>query len=178
MKITIKHILLGLMFTASSLMAQLVVSAEDFARNPSRYNGRQIVIRNVPISKNSGRIQLNGPRALSGTSPTASSVSSSSSTAVVPSGNTPQSVSINPSSGPGNTNTAPAPTTVTTRVNTCTPPRNWEKINVNIPNYDGCFVMYSRMARTIVANRQVNADITFLVDTRLMHRITRVKINP
>jgi hypothetical protein len=34
------------------------------------------------------------------------------------------------------------------------------------------------MAKSIIANREVNADITILVDTNLMHRITRVKVNP
>lgn len=166
------------MFCSSSLMAQLVISQEDFAGNPSQYNGRQIVIRNVSITKNSGIVKLSGPRTISGNSPTAS-VNTSTSTALIPSGNTPQSVSVSPSSGPGNTNTVPAPTTTTpTRVNTFTPPRNWEKLNVDIPNYDGCFVIYSRMAKSIIANREVKADITLLVDTNLMHRITRVKVKP
>ena len=178
MKLTAKNIFLGLMFCSSSLMAQLVVSQEDFAGNPSQYNGRQIVIRNVSITKNSGIVKLSGPRTISGNSPTAS-VNTSTSTALIPSGNTPQSVSVSPSSGPGNTNTVPAPTTTTpTRVNTFTPPRNWEKLNVDIPNYDGCFVIYSRMAKSIIANREVKADITLLVDTNLMHRITRVKVKP
>lgn len=178
MKTTAKNIILGLMFCSSSLMAQLVVSQEDFAGNPSQYNGRQIVIRNVSITKSSGTVTLSGPRTISGNSPTAS-VNTSTSTALIPSGSTPQSVSVSPSSGPGNTNTVPAPTTTTpTRVNTCTPPRNWEKLNVDIPNYDGCFVIYSRMAKSIIANREVKADITLLVDTNLMHRITRVKVNP
>ena len=178
MKTTAKNIILGLMFCSSSLMAQLVVSQEDFAGNPSQYNGRQIVIRNVSITKNSGIVKLSGPRTISGNSPTAS-VNTSTSTALIPSGNTPQSVSVSPSSGPGNTNTVPAPTTTTpTRVNTFTPPRNWEKLNVDIPNYDGCFVIYSRMAKSIIANREVKADITLLVDTNLMHRITRVKVKP
>jgi hypothetical protein len=175
MKITAKNIILGLMFCSSSLMAQLVVSQEDFASNPSQYNGRKIVLRNVSITKNSGNVKLRGPRTISGNSPTAS-ITTSSSIALIASGSAPQSVSVSPSSGPGNTNTVPAPVTTTpTRANTCIPPRNWEKLNVDLPNYDGCFMIYSRMAKSIIANREVKADITFLVDTNLMHRITRVK---
>ena len=175
MKITAKILILGLLFCSSSLMAQLVVSQEDFASNPSQYNGRQIVIRNVYITKNASTVKLNGPRTISGNAPTAS-VTTSTSIALIPTGSTPQSVTVSPSGGPGNTNTVPAPATITpTRSKTCIPPRNWEKINVDLPNYEGCFMIYSRMAKSIIANRKVKAAITFLVDTNLMHRITRIK---
>ncbi len=170
-------------FTLQHVHAQLVVDLADFASNPSKFNGRHIVLRGVMVSKTTGSaLSLSGPRTISGTTPTAgpssSANNSNSNPSLNPISGTPQAVTIN-------ANTAPQTATVTSttavsganRSATCTPPRNWELLTVEIPNYTGCFALYSNMAKTLPNNRKLNADITIFVDTNLMHRIARVKIN-
>lgn len=177
-KLLLKIWILGCLFGTTSLMAQLVVNADDFARNPSRYNGRQIVIRNVSVTKGSSSIQLSGPQTLSGNSPQASlSSNAPSSSTQIQTSNTPTTVQLTANNAPSGIVTNPT-STVPTSNSRCTPPKNWESITVDIPNYSGCFVMYTRMAKTIPTGRELNADLTFFVDTNLMHRITRIKINP
>lgn len=164
-----------------SAQAQLVVDIADFAANPSKYNGRTIVLRGVNISKTTGAtMSLSGPRTTSSQTPTSginpSGGAINGGTAIVTAPTSSQPVTISASA------TAPTvtPTTATTtavRASNCTPPRNWEILNVEIPNYSGCFTLYSNMAKTIPNGRKVNADITIFVDTNLMHRIARVKLN-
>ena len=161
--------------------AQLVVDVADFAANPSKYNGRTIVLRGVNITKTTGAtMSLSGPRTTSSQTPTSginpSGGSITGGTAIVSAPTSTQTVTLNASA------TAPSatPTTATTstvRPGNCTPPRNWEILNVEIPNYTGCFTLYSNMAKTIPNGRKANADITIFVDTNLMHRIARVKLN-
>lgn len=167
-----------LLFT-SITHAQLVVDMADFASNPSKYNGRYIVIRGVDVTKTTGSsLSLSGPRTTSATSPTAGLTPSggaiSSGTAIAPS--TTQVASPTLSATGGTTSIAGTPSP-SSRNNPCVPPRNWELLTVHIPNYQGCFVLYSRMASNIPSGRKVNTDITIFVDTNLMHRIARVKIN-
>ena len=51
--------------------AQLVVDVADFAANPSKYNGRTIVLRSVNITKTTGAtMSLSGPRTTSSQTPT------------------------------------------------------------------------------------------------------------
>jgi len=161
--------------------AQLVVDLADFSANAAKYNGRTIVLRGVTISKSSGSsLSLSGPRTTSaqtptsGNNPSGGAIMSGSATISTPTNSTPVTVSATGS------NTSPAiasPSMSSSRNSICTPPRNWEMLNVEIPNYTGCFTIYKNMARTIVSGRKLNADITIFVDTNLMHRIARVKIN-
>ena len=177
-KLLLKTWILGFLFGTTSLMAQLVVNADDFARNPSRYNGRQIVIRNVSVNKGSSSIQLSGPHTLSGNSPQAiPSRSAPSRSTQIQTSNTPTTVQLNANTSSTGISINPSTTSPTSN-SRCTPPKNWEIITVEIPNYNGCFVMYTRMAKTIPAGRKLTADLTFFVDTNLMNRITRVKLIP
>jgi len=158
--------------------AQLVVDLADFAANPSKYNGRTIVLRGVNITKTTGAtMSLSGPRTTSSQTPTGginpSGGAITGGTALVTPPTSTQPVTL----GVSATTPSIVPVTTATRSSNCTPPRNWEILNVEIPNYNGCFTLYSNMAKTIPNGRKANADITIFVDTNLMHRIARVKLN-
>ena len=158
--------------------AQLVVDIATFANNPSRYNGKHIILRGVNISKNSTTsLSLSGPTTTPGTSPTGSPSSGggiSSGNAVPSIQNQPGTLSI--SSGTGSSSVSGTASS-SSRVQGCTPPSNWEILHVDIPNYSSCYTIYNQMARTLPVGRTVNADITIQVNTRLMHRVVRVKLN-
>jgi hypothetical protein len=161
--------------------AQLVVDIADFAGNPSKYNGRYIVLRGVEVSKTSGStLSLGGPRTTNATSPTSGLTPAggaiSGGTAVAPSTAQIATATINATGGNATTTISGTPST-SSRVSPCAPPRNWELLTVHIPNYQACFVIYSKMASNIPSGRKVNTDLTIFVDTNLMHRIARVKIN-
>jgi hypothetical protein len=164
----------------SNSQAQLVVDLVDFASNPSKYNGRYIVLRGVFITKTTGNtIALSGPRTLNPTSPTGglsptTTVNAGSPTNPTISSGPGQVVTLNAATVP---QTPTATTTTSTRPSPCTPPRNWEALTVEIPNYTGCFMLYNSMARTLPNGRRANADITIFVDVNVMHRIARVKLN-
>lgn len=167
----------------SNSQAQLVVDLVDFASNPSKYNGRYIVLRGVFVTKTTGNtITLSGPRTINSSSPTGAVISSTtninagSPTAPIASNGQGQVATRNAATA-AQTPTAAATATTSPRPSPCTPPRNWEALNVEIPNYTGCFMLYSNMARTIPNGRRANADITIFVDVNVMHRIARVKLN-
>lgn len=164
-----------------SAQAQLVVDIADFAANPSKYNGRTIVLRGVNISKTTGAtMSLSGPRTTSSQTPTSginpSGGSIAGGTAILTAPTSSQPVTLS-ASATAPTATPAVAVTSSVRHGNCTPPRNWEILNVEITNYTGCFTLYSNMAKTIPNGRKVNADITIFVDTNLMHRIARIKLN-
>ena len=177
-----KYLLTLLTFLFSQFaLAQLVVDVADFASNTSKYNGRTIVLRGVTISKTSANsLSLSGPQTTSaqtptsGNNPSGGAIMAGSATLTAPSN--PQPVTVNATSSSTGPSIA-SPTNASSRSPICTPPRNWEMLNVEIPNYTGCFTIYKNMAKSIVSGRKLNADITIFVDTNLMHRIARVKIN-
>lgn len=154
---------LVLSFTFLSVAnAQMVVDATDFYNNPSKYNGRTIVLKDVIVHK-SGSM---------GTSITPAGVGTPGSP-ISPSGAT--SGVVTPSSVAGGTPTAPvAPAT------RCNPPRNFEVLEVVFPNGQtkGCFVILSKMANPIPSNKDVTATITFKADTRLLNKVTMIKFIP
>ena len=161
--------------------AQLVVDVADFAANPSKYNGRTIVLRSVNITKTTGAtMSLSGPRTTSSQTPTSginpSGGAITGGTAILAAPTSSQPVTLS-ASATATTATPTTAITTTVRTSNCTPPRNWEILTVEIPNYTGCFTLYSNMAKTIPNGRKANADITIFVDTNLMHRIARVKLN-
>lgn len=165
-------------FSLQMANAQLVVDVADFANNPSKFNGRTIVLRGVNVSKTTGStMQLTGPKTTSSQSPTGSTNPSggaiTSGTALVTPTTTGQTLTLNA----GASQPAVATTTTSVRAGNCTPPRNWQILDVEIPNYKGCFTLYNNMAKSIPNGRTANADITIFVDTNLMHRIARVKLN-
>lgn len=142
--------------------AQMVVDATDFFNNPSKYNGRTIVLKDVIVHKD----------APIGTSITPAGVGTTGSP-VSPGGTsggvtTPSSVA---GGAPGST-TAPAMR--------CNPPRNFEVLEVVFPNGQtkGCFVILSKMANPIPSNKDVLATITFKADTRLLNKVTMIKFVP
>ncbi|MEY3965691.1 MAG: hypothetical protein RL263_860 [Bacteroidota bacterium] len=160
MKKTISLLSFALLFVGLSY-GQLVVDALTFAQNPSVYNGRTIIIRNIQCQ-------------LANTVATPQAV-------LPPAGNV----------GVGNAQTVTAPSvntqgrtatgTVPSQQTRCLAPRSWVKMDVFFPPKNEskfCFVIYDKMANVIPANREVNADLTIKVDTRAIHRVTRIKINP
>jgi hypothetical protein len=59
----------------------------------------------------------------------------------------------------------------------CTAPKSWNVMKVNLPNeYDGCFIVFNKMSNTLPQNKDVKLDITFKVDTKSMHRVTKIKV--
>jgi len=178
-----RYALLILAFTVfSNSQAQLVVDLVDFASNPSKYNGRYIVLRGVFVTKTTGNtIALSGPRTVNPSSPTgalspsATTINAGSPTAPTISSGAGAVATLNPATAP--TPAATPTATTAPRATPCTPPRNWEALTVEIPNYTGCFMLYNSMARTLPNGRRANADITIFVDTNVMHRIARVKLN-
>ncbi len=166
------------LFSLQIASAQLVVDVADFANNPSKFNGRTIVLRGVNVSKTTGStLQLSGPKTTSSQSPTGSLNPSggaiTSGTAIVTPTTTGQTLTLNA----GASQTAVSTATTGVRAGNCTPPRNWEILIVEIPNYNGCFTIYNNMAKNIPNGRKVNADITIYVNTNFMNRIARVKLN-
>jgi hypothetical protein len=175
-----KYVYLALSFLIlGNSNAQLVVDMATFASNPSRYNGKHIVIRGVNISKpSSSSLSLSGPRTTSNTSPTGGPTTATGGVATgtaIPTTQT-QPGSINIATGSTHT-TLSGTATTSSRVTPCNPPTNWEILNVEIPNYNACYTIYNQMASTIPSGRTLNADITLFVNTRLLHRVVRVKLN-
>jgi hypothetical protein len=137
--------------------AQMVVDATDFYNNPSKYNGRTIVLKDIIVHKATA----------AGTTITPAGVGSPGA---------PVSTGVTtPSSVTGGTPTAPvAPAT------RCNPPRNFEVLEVVFPNGQtkGCFVILSKMANPIPSGKDVVATITFKADTRLLNKVTMIKFIP
>ena len=151
---------LGIVGLFNFAQAQLIVSATEFARNPALYNGRTIILTGVEVT-------INNP----------SNTANVATGAIAP--------AIATMSGPV-TISPVAPTrpqiggstTPTTAVQRCNPPNGWYTTDVELPNgLKQCFVIYDKMANALPPTT-FNADLTLRVDTRLMHRITRVKVNP
>lgn len=129
--------------------AQIIVDANDFASNPAKYNGRTITIKGIKI-----QIQDEGNSTVGGGS-------------IGGSGN------ISSGSGAsGGSNNAPS-----TR---CTPPKLYQTLNVqfNVPTYEGCFVILSKMATIIPVGGSPKADLTFKADTRTMNKVTGIRLVP
>ncbi len=143
---------------------QLVVDALTFAQNPSAYNGRTIIIRNIQCK-------------LANTVATPQAVTPASGNIGVGNAQTVTAPGVNTQGRTATTQGAAA----TTQPTRCLAPRSWVKLDVFFPPKNEskfCFVIYDKMAKVIPANREVNADLTIKVDTRAIHRITRIKINP
>lgn len=138
--------------------AQMVVDATDFYNNPSKYNGRTIVLKDVIVHK----------AAPAGTTITPAGTGAPGSP-VAPGGSAGGVVT--PSSVAGG---APGAAT------RCNPPRNFEVLEVVFPNGQtkGCFVILSKMANPIPSNKDVVATITFKADTRLLNKVTMIKFIP
>lgn len=148
--------------------SQLVVDATDFANNPSRYNGKTIVIRGVTarkITSNSGTAVVQSatqPVAAPGTNGT--TIHNTPTRPIVSAGT--------PASGVPTPTPTPAPLR-------CSAPKNWTSLDLDFPiDYEGCFIIYNRMANTLPNGQDFRIDITFKVDSRTMHRVTRVKLLP
>jgi hypothetical protein len=137
--------------------AQMVVDATDFYNNPSKYNGRTIVLKDIIVHK------ATAP----GTTITPAGVGSPG-TPVSTGVTTPSSV------------TGGAPTTPAAPATRCNPPRNFEVLEVVFPNGQtkGCFVILSKMANPIPSGKDVVATITFKADTRLLNKVTMIKFIP
>jgi hypothetical protein len=163
MKKTISLLSLALLFVGLSY-GQLVVDALTFAQNPSAYNGRTIIIRNIQCQLANN---VATPQAV-----------------LPPAGNvgvgTAQPVTAPNVNTQGRTATTQG-AAATAQPTRCLAPRSWVKMDVFFPPKNEskfCFVIYDKMANVLPANREVNADLTIKVDTRAIHRITRIKINP
>ncbi len=146
--------------------SQLVVDATDFANNPSRYNGKTIIVRGVTarkITANSGNTVVQGA-----TQAVAAPGAGGSSN------NTPTKPTVN--SGNPTTTQTTTPTPAPLR---CSAPKNWTSLDLDFPvDYEGCFIIFNRMANTLPNGQDFRVDITFKADTRTMHRVTRVKLLP
>lgn len=136
--------------------AQMVVDATDFYNNPSKYNGRTIVLKDIIVHK-----------------------TSSAGTTITPAGvgapGTPLSTGVTtPSAVAGGVTISAAPAT------RCNPPKNFEVLEVVFPNglTKGCFVILSKMANPIPSGKDVVATITFKADTRLINKVTMIKFIP
>jgi hypothetical protein len=162
MKKTISLLSFALLFVGLSY-GQLVVDALTFAQNPSAYNGRTIIIRNIQCQ-------------LANTVATPQAVLPPAGNVGIGNAQTVTAPSVNTQGRTGTTGTA-----ATSQQTRCLAPRSWVKMDVFFPPKNEskfCFVIYDKMANVLPANREVNADLTIKVDTRAIHRITRIKINP
>jgi len=141
--------------------AQMVVDATDFFNNPSKYNGRTIVLKDIIVHKD---VSV-------GTAITPAGVGASGSP-VAPGGSTGGVTTPSSISGGGAGATAPAMR--------CIAPRNFEVLEVVFPNGQtkGCFIILSKMASPIPVGKDVVSTITFKADTRLMNKITMIKFIP
>lgn len=162
----ITSFLVGAFAIFSASNAQMVVDANDFYNNPSKYNGRTIVIRDITVRKASAVGATITPSAASGAGTPVGPAGSPTSGIVTPSGVTG-----------GGTPTSPTPPAPAIR---CNPPRNFEQLEVVFPNGQtkGCFVILSKMAAPIPTNKDVVATITFKADTRLLNKVTMIKFIP
>lgn len=142
--------------------AQMVVDATDFYNNPSKYNGRTIVLKDVIVHKAAPVGTTITP---AGTGAPGSPVAPGGATGGV----------VTPSSVAGG-----APGAATAPATRCNPPRNFEVLEVVFPNGQtkGCFVILSKMANPIPSNKDVVATITFKADTRLLNKVTMIKFIP
>jgi hypothetical protein len=152
----ITSLLIGSFAFFNMSSAQMVVDATDFYNNPSKYNGRTIVLKDIIVHK-----------------------TSSAGTTITPAGvgapGTPVSTGVTtPSAVTGGATTPAAPAT------RCNPPRNFEVLEVVFPNglTKGCFVILSKMANPIPSGKDVIATITFKADTRLLNKVTMIKFIP
>jgi hypothetical protein len=160
-----KIITLSILFISyiSISKAQVIVDVNDFVNNPSKYNGKTIVLQGV-IAK---RTINNGTA--SGTTPTATITNPG--TVNSPTPNTTGRNQVPNTSNPSGGTTAP--------IVRCSAPKNWERLEVQLPNnYDGCFVIFNKMSNTLPVNKDVRMDISVKVDTRFMHRVTKIKVLP
>jgi len=160
-----KIIFLVILFLSSltAIRAQVIVDVNDFVNNPSKFNGKTIVLQGVIAkrsSNNSGAANVTPATVL--TTPGAVNPPTPSTT-----------VRSQPNANNAGTNANAAP------VVRCSAPKNWERLEVQLPNnYDGCFVIFNKMANTVPMNKDVRMDITVKVDTRFMHRVTKIKVLP
>jgi len=161
----ITSLLIGTFAIFSAANAQMVVDANDFFNNASKYNGRTIVIKDITVRK----------AAPVGTSITPSGLTSPGSP--VGPGGSPASGVVTPSSVTGGSTPGGTPPPPAMR---CNPPRNFEQLEVVFPNGQtkGCFVILSKMASPIPNNKDVIATITFKADTRLLNKVTMIKFIP
>lgn len=151
------------LFISFALNAQIVVDANDFVNNPSKFNGKTIVLQGV-IAKR--------PSSNSGAANVAPATALTTPGAVNPP-TPPSTVRNQPNANNAGTNANASP------VVRCSAPKNWERLEVQLPNdYDGCFVIFNKMANTIPMNKDVRMNITVKVDTRFMHRVTKIKVLP
>jgi hypothetical protein len=159
-----KIITLSILFISyiSISKAQVIVDVNDFVNNPSKFNGKTIVLQGVIAKRtiNNGTTSATTPTATitnpgTGNSPTPTTVRNQAPNTTSPSGGT----------------TAP--------IVRCSAPKNWERLEVQLPNnYDGCFVIFNKMSNTLPVNKDVRMDISVKVDTRFMHRVTKIKVLP
>ena len=163
----ITSFLLGSFAFLSAANAQMVVDANDFFNNPSKYNGRTIVIKDITVRK---AAPLGASITPSGTTAPGSPVGPAGS----PTGGLITPSGVTGGSTPGSS-TPSAPAAMR-----CNPPRNFEQLEVIFPNAQskGCFVILSKMASPIPNNKDVIATITFKADTRLLNKITMIKFIP
>ncbi len=163
--IKMKKIIFLVILVLSSLtaQAQVIVDVNDFVNNPSKFNGKTIVLQGVIAKRSTSN---------SATSNVAPATVLTTPGAVNPP--TPSSTVRNqPNTNNAGTNANAAP------VVRCSAPKNWERLEVQLPNnYDGCFVIFNKMANTLPMNKDVRMDITVKVDTRFMHRVTKIKVLP
>lgn len=143
--------------------AQVVVDVNDFVSNPSKFNGKTIVLQGV-IAKRS--------------------LSNSGTSGVTPSVGLTNPSTGNPTNPSSSVRNQPPANNTATNANAnpmvrCSAPKNWERLEVQLPNnYDGCFVIFNKMANTVPMNKDVRMDISVKVDTRFMHRVTKIKVLP
>lgn len=156
---------LGFVGLFNFAQAQLIVSATEFARNPALYNGRTIILTGVEVTINNPTNTANV--AVGSVAPAIATMTGPVSVSPV--------APTRPQTQVGGTTTT---TGTTPSVQRCNPPNGWYTTDVELPNgLKQCFVIYDKMANTLPPQK-FNADLTLRVDTRLMHRITRVKVNP
>lgn len=161
-KIITLSILFISFFTISK--AQMIVDVNDFVNNPSKFNGKTIILQGV-IAKRT----LNNSNP-SGTASAAALSNPGSANSPVP--NTTGRNQATPGTTTG-TSTQAAP------VVRCSAPKNWERLEIQLPNnYDGCFVIFNKMSNTLPVNKDIRMDISVKVDTRFMHRVTKIKVLP
>lgn len=157
-------LILFLFSSITAIKAQIVVDANDFVNNPSKFNGKTIVLQGVIAQR---------------------STNNSNATTVTPATSLTTPGAVNPPTPSSNNRNSSTPTNPAANSNPtapvvrCSAPKNWERLEVQLPNnYDGCFVIFNKMANTVPMNKDVRMDITVKVDTRFMHRVTKIKVLP
>ncbi len=136
------------------LLTALLVSFGSFIK-------AQIVVEALDFSQNPGK--FNGK-----------TIVIKGVTAKVPSTNT--TITPNQAGNLNNSNNNQAQNNATSAVR-CSAPKSWDILKVTLPNdYDGCFIVFNKMSNTLPVDRDVKMDLTFKVDTRSMHRVTKIKV--